>query len=166
MPKLVEGITLLLVANVCAFGRQGLCLQDSLWTNMNSESLNNVLKHSVSWKSQKLVQFVNTLHGVVKAQFCEAKRSLLYLGEYTLDPHYQLLAVPRDIWFVHSHNKRDPHSSTSSCKPEKRGIQRSTNQLRTICPPKHKGKKPIQKKRKIATKPARTPKKPRHQAND
>ena len=51
--KLVERITPLMVANFCTLGRQELCLQDSLWTNNNAESLNHVLKHAVSWKSQK-----------------------------------------------------------------------------------------------------------------
>ena len=74
--KLVERITPLMVANVCALGPSGLCLQDSLWTNNNAESLNHVQKHAISWKSQKLVQLVNTLHGVVQARFREAKRAL------------------------------------------------------------------------------------------
>ena len=37
--KLVECITPLMVANVCALGRQGLRLQDSLCTNNNAEPL-------------------------------------------------------------------------------------------------------------------------------
>ena len=55
-----------------------------MWTNNNSESLNNVLKQAIDWKSQPPLDIVNILAKIIEIQFKDLRRALVNTGEYRL----------------------------------------------------------------------------------
>ncbi|KAK7108117.1 hypothetical protein V1264_015910 [Littorina saxatilis] len=140
-------ITPLLEDNVRGSHKPGLLLPSALWTNNNAESANHVLKHAVQWKSQKLVDLVQVIHGVITQQFNEVKRAMYGYGDYDLADEYQQFAVPYGVWQKKTLQQRERHllkfSKTLKCV----NSVRSTDGSKSAVAPTHKGRKPGQKKR-------------------
>ena len=126
-----------------AFERTRLQVQCPLWTNNNCESLNHCLKQALSWHFVKLVEFVQKLHSIIKMQYRELQRAFCGIGEFVLVDQYKRFAVPRDVWYSYSEERRKRHFTKFSSKP-KEMLVRSTN-----FEPKHKGRKPGQRKQKV-----------------
>ncbi|GFO02755.1 hypothetical protein PoB_002926000 [Plakobranchus ocellatus] len=59
----------LLVENKKAVEKPGLDNTNPLWMDNCCESVNHILKQTVSWKSQKRVNLIHKLHSVVQRQF-------------------------------------------------------------------------------------------------
>ena len=146
--KLLQRMTPLLVENALAFERTGLQVQCPLWTNNNCESLNHCLKQALSWHSVKLVELVQKLHSIIKMQYRELQRAICGIGEFLLVDEYKRFAVPRDLWYSYSEERRKRHFKKFSGTP-KEMLVRSTNLKKVAIEPKHKGRKPGQKKRKV-----------------
>ncbi|GFO24873.1 hypothetical protein PoB_005137800 [Plakobranchus ocellatus] len=103
---------------------------------------------------------------VVEGQYREIQRAIYGMGELVLVNEYKEFGVPRDIWFTKDNKQRARHMKRYAlCIKE--SLSRSSNSQKVAVEPKHKGKKPGQRKRKRAGKTASFPlaKKPR-QTND
>ena len=68
------------------------------WTNNNCESLNHVLKQSIDWKSQTVVDLVFTLYNLVKGQFADLKRSLEGTCEFRLADSQEHFRMTNQTW--------------------------------------------------------------------
>jgi hypothetical protein len=149
-----------LAQNIRVLARPGLTAT-TLWTNNNCESVNHVLKATVSWKSLKLVELIHKLHNIVAAQYREVKRSFVGLGEYVLVEEFQRFRVPIDVWHGQGEASRERHFRRFMHALKETHVVRSTSGLKVAHPPKSKGKKPCQKKRKPNAKTMSTPKRKR-----
>ena len=58
------------------------------WTNNACESINHVLKQRTQWRLQHLPELIDKCRALVDAQYNEADRVLLGLGDYHLQPAY------------------------------------------------------------------------------
>ena len=66
------------------------------WTNNNSESMNNVLKSALKWKTRKLPDLIDELQLVISTQAKQIERAIYGAGDYCLTPacsHYQVNAT-------------------------------------------------------------------------
>ena len=70
------------------------------------------------------------------------------IGEFLLMDEYKRFAVPRDVWYSYSEERRKRHFKKNSGTP-KEMLVRSTNLKKVAIEPKHKGRKPGQKKQKV-----------------
>ena len=80
---------------------------EKMWTNNNSESVNNLLKLCVDWKPQKLLNLVNHLHDLVKMQNIDLMRSLFGQGNYQLTTSpFAWHRVKNSVWMTANESKR------------------------------------------------------------
>ena len=161
--KLLQRMTPLLVENALAFERTGLQVQCPLWTNNNCESLNHCLKQALSWHSVRLVELIQKLHSIIRMQYRELQRAICGIGEFLLVDEYKRFAVPRDLWYSYSEERRKRHFKKFSGTP-KEMLVRSTNLKKVAIEPKHKGRKPGQKKRKVCERTSNMTKKKQRQS--
>ena len=70
----------------------------NVWTNNNCESMNNVLKHSVNWQPRQLPDLIDRIKQLVVAQYADADRAIVNLGDYALRPQYDKYRVPVETW--------------------------------------------------------------------
>ena len=68
---------------------EGIAKTDRQWTNNNCESLNHVLKQTIDWKSQPLMDPIESVKERMESQFKELRRSIV-------GPPSSLTALP---WF-------------------------------------------------------------------
>ena len=55
---------------------EGIAKTDIQWTNNNCESLNHVLKQTIDWKSQPLMNLIESVKERLESQFKELRRSI------------------------------------------------------------------------------------------
>ncbi|GFR61240.1 hypothetical protein ElyMa_000098700 [Elysia marginata] len=145
-----------MVENAKKLDRPGLCLDNAIWKNTNSESINHVLKQATSWRSLKLVDLIQRLCIVVESQFREVQRAICGMGSFVLVNEYKKFGVPRDVRF----NKDNEQKARRMRKYElciKKTLLRSTNSQKVAVAPKHKVKKPGQRKWKLTKKTVSVP---------
>ena len=70
----------------------------SLWTNNNSESMNNVIKQETNWKIQTIPQLITVLKGIVERQHFDLKASIYGSGNFSLTDIYKRYKVPNSKW--------------------------------------------------------------------
>ena len=69
------------------------------WMNNNCESGNHVLKQAVQWKSQNLIDLIETLHSVIQTQYRDLKRSLIPgLGNFRLVHQMRKFSLSAAAW--------------------------------------------------------------------
>ena len=79
--------------------------ENTLWTNNNAESLNNILKLSVDWKPKHTADLINKIHGITELHFMDY-RSALH-GTYRLTSAYQQYKVNDAVWRCKSENEKN-----------------------------------------------------------
>ncbi|CAG2205346.1 unnamed protein product [Mytilus edulis] len=83
---------------VCNKTKTGGKIKGKLWTNNNSESMNNMLKSAVNWKPKRTPDLIDIIYNVVDLQYKDAKRSLYSSGNYRLTPKYCNYLIPELTW--------------------------------------------------------------------
>lgn len=68
------------------------------WTNNNCESYNHVLKVTVDWKPQSLLDFVSKVTEAAEAYYKDLKRALFNRGPYILTKTHTRFQVDRNVW--------------------------------------------------------------------
>ena len=86
----------------------GLGCSVSYHTN-DSKSINAILKECVGYKKQKWAIFNEIIKQAVENQQCEFEKSLVGLGQYSLQNQYSFLSVQEDKWFKMTTNQRLHH---------------------------------------------------------
>ena len=90
-----------------AFDRTGLQVQSPLWTNNNCESLNHCPKQALSWHPVKLVELIQKLQNIIRMLYRELQRAICGIGEFVLVDEHKRFAVPRDVWYSYSEERRN-----------------------------------------------------------
>ena len=92
------------------------CPPMSYRTN-DSESINAILKECVGYKKQKWAIFNEIIKKAVENQQREFEKSLVGLGQYSLQNQYSFLSVQEDKWFKMTTNQRLYHiKKFNECK--------------------------------------------------
>jgi len=76
------------------------------WTNNACESINHVLKQRTQWRLQHLPELIDKCRALVDAQYNEADRALLGLGDYHLQPAYARHRQTLSRWQAMSERQR------------------------------------------------------------
>ncbi|KAK3105657.1 hypothetical protein FSP39_002808 [Pinctada imbricata] len=76
------------------------------WTNNNSESINNVLKHLVQWKSKPLMDLINAISTYANAQFKDIRRSIVGVGQFRLSKSHKHFEVSKTVWVSKTDEER------------------------------------------------------------
>jgi hypothetical protein len=79
---------------------------NKLWTNNNSESMNNILQLETEWKSQNLTDLVSSLEKIVRAQFKEIMRAIPGIGNYKIAPLFKKYRTDYHAWVEMSQEDR------------------------------------------------------------
>ena len=123
----------------------------SAWTNNNCESVNHILKQSVQWRPQQLPDLIGKLSDLVWAQFVEADRAMCGRGDFFLSPTHAKHRLTVDAWKSMSAAQRS--KATQACfKLASIPPVTSTDGGISVPLTPGAGKKPLQRKRKIAEK--------------
>ena len=75
--------------------RMGQKDRGNLWTNNNTESVNNVIKTTVQWRTNRAADLIMKLHDITFLQFEDLKRALYGMGNYYLATNYKHYRIPR-----------------------------------------------------------------------
>ena len=70
---------------------------DRQWTNNNCESLNHILKQTFDWKSQPLMDLIESVKERVESQFKELRRSIVCMGKFRLDESHEQFSASRGV---------------------------------------------------------------------
>ena len=124
------------------------------WTNNNCESANHQLKQAVNWKSQSLIDLVDTLHKFVQGQYKELERALVGVGNFDLAQSMRKFKIDRQIWINMNNEKRKNRfdrflRSIVTLSP---GMQVSSDGCLSVPTSAAGGEKPGQRKRKRTAK--------------
>ena len=121
------------------------------WTNNNCESYNHVLKVTVDWKPQSLLDFVSKETEAAEAYYKDLKRALFNRGPYRLaktDTHFQ---VDRNVWISKRMMQRhNYYARFRRFVAKTNGLVYFTDGKSVIRDAKSKGKKKAQRKRRLA----------------
>lgn len=82
---------------------------NDLWTNNNSESLNNILKLATGWKPQKLPVLVDKIADIIQLHMNDLRRALHGTGNYMLTAAYKRFLVPSAVWSSKTKEEKDKH---------------------------------------------------------
>ncbi|KAH3713351.1 hypothetical protein DPMN_073141 [Dreissena polymorpha] len=69
-----------------------------MWTNNNTERMNNRLKEKIDWQPKATDQLVDHLHDHVKVQMVDLRRSLFSSGNFIIIPKYAHMKESRLVW--------------------------------------------------------------------
>ena len=123
---------------------------DKQWTNNNCESLNHVLKQSIQWKSQPLIDLIEQAEELVMSQFTDLRRSLFGMGRFILADSHKQFAISRNVWGLKTQAERERHYKRFRAHVIKdQRVVTSTDGESVVVAPKTKGKKLNQRKRKM-----------------
>jgi len=126
---------------------------NKLWTNNNSESINNILKLETEWKSQNLTDLVSSLEKIVRAQFKEIMRAIPGIGNYKIEPLFKKYRTDYHAWVEMSQeDRRMLYMKFTKAKGLNLKSVTSTDGKLTVPTTPSGGKKPGQRKRKINAK--------------
>ena len=103
-----------------------LQLEEEKYTQNNSESLNALVKRSVNFQKQDVLQFVNDLEECVQEQPNEVSKAVIGLGRWTLSPGFSHIGQKANDWFgsMSQVEKQDALSSlrTTSVLPSSSAV--------------------------------------------
>ena len=80
--------------------------QDRMWTNNNTESINNIIKLSTHWQPQNTSDLVEKLYNITRLHFMDYRSALHSCGNYRLreeDKHY---LVSDQVWRCKSEEEK------------------------------------------------------------
>ncbi|XP_033097181.1 uncharacterized protein LOC117101325 [Anneissia japonica] len=77
------------------------------WKNNSCESLNNILKLAVNWKTLKLPDLINRINNIVKLQLCDIRRAIHGTGNFKLAPWMAKFAVKHVNWVKKSEAEKE-----------------------------------------------------------
>ena len=80
---------------------------DTLWTNNNSESLNNRLKQVADWKQYKLPELIEKVTLVSKIQLMDLRRSLRGLGNFIMSGGSERFLIDPMVWQNKTSNEKE-----------------------------------------------------------
>ena len=80
-------------------------------------------------------------------QYRELQRAICGIDEFVLVDEHKRFAVPTDVWYSYSEERRNLPLKKCSGTPEEM-LVRSTNLKKVAMEPKHKGRNPGKKKAK------------------
>ena len=86
--------------------RQNMDVGCAGWTNNACESVNHVLKQRTQWRINQLPELIDKCRSLVDAQYKEADRALLALGDFHLHPAYAKHRQTTSRWQVLSEQQR------------------------------------------------------------
>ncbi|KAK3096736.1 hypothetical protein FSP39_002786 [Pinctada imbricata] len=78
--------------------RKNTDMKTKLWTNNNSESMNNLLKLSVDWRPQTTPDLIVKLYSVTKLQFIDLRRAIYGSGNYVLSADQSAYSISEMKW--------------------------------------------------------------------
>ena len=138
----------ILAEHMQATERQGLVIHATLWTKNNCQIINNVLKSYTSWKPLKLPELVPTLEEAANAQYREACRVIIGLGNFELSEQFKKFFIPRDAFYGKTDKQRKAHMKKQFHAVAESDIVRATTRIiNTARALNHGGKKPCQRRR-------------------
>ena len=128
---------------------EGIAKTDRQWTNNNCESLNHVLKQTIDWKSQPLMDLIESVKERMESQFKELRRSIVGMGKFMLAESHEQFSVSRGVWAKKTLAEQDRHYKRFKdfVLKDKR-IVKTTDGQSNVVAPRTKGKKINQCKRK------------------
>ena len=115
-----------------------------LWTNNNSESQNNVLKHNSDWKLLKIPELIKMLHTITVTQYNQLVKSITQTGDFILTAAYRNYYIAPQQWEVKSSQQKEAikRKFIKSRRPQRPGTLTSTDGKLTIPVKTSAGKKP------------------------
>ena len=124
-------------------------MTDRQWTNNNCESLNHVLKQTIDWKSQPLMDLIESVKERVESQFKELRRSIVGMGKFMLAESHEQFSVSRGVWAKKTLAEQDRHYKRFKdfVMKDKRIVKTRDGQSNVVAP-RTKGKQINQCKRK------------------
>ena len=81
--------------DVVSQGPMGPKHKGNLWTDNNTESVNNVIKTTVQWRTNRAADLIMKLHDITFLQFEDLKRALYRMENYYLATNYKHFRIPR-----------------------------------------------------------------------
>ena len=130
--------------------RDNVAAKCAAWTNNGCESINHVLKSAVEWRPRKIPDLIQTLHRLVESQFVDADRALLGRGQFAVKPHYAKHRLTVDDWQRISTARRDIVRDLCFRLPGRSSVVTSTDGTFATRTAPNAGKKPHQRKRRVA----------------
>lgn len=130
------------------------------WTNNNTESQNNVLKHQTEWKLLKLPQLIHELHTLTSTQYKHLARAITQTGDLLLSKDYRKCAIDPQQWAIKTQEQKDKLVAKfiKSRKPQRKGTQTTSDGKLTVPIKPSAGQKPGQHRRRKAAKTKTLPK--------
>ncbi len=123
-----------------------------LWTNNNSESLNNRLKQVADWKQHAVMEGVEIISTVANIQMLDLRRAMYGAGNYKLVDSARTIAS--DVWLSKTQAEKDKlflnslHAPIARImlQPEQNIITSGGTKFKLIKPKVTVGKKPGQRR--------------------
>ena len=81
--------------DVVSQGPMGQKHRGNLWTNNNTESVNNMIKTTVQWRTKRAADLIMKLHDITFLQFEDLKRALYRMENYYLATNYKHFRISR-----------------------------------------------------------------------
>ncbi|XP_052699373.1 uncharacterized protein LOC128176881 [Crassostrea angulata] len=124
---------------------------NELWTNNNSESLNNRIKQSTNWKPQKLPDLIHKLNEISSFQLNDLRRAIHGNGNYILDDTVKRHHVSPDVWVKMSKTEKQKRTwkllTQKPVDPDRRNHIISTKCSFKVPPTAKIAQKPHQRRR-------------------
>ncbi|XP_039247589.2 uncharacterized protein LOC120325535 [Styela clava] len=131
--------------------RNGL-MQKALWTNNNSESMNNLIKVDIDWKPQKLPQLIKKFKDHAILQYTDMRRAIHGRGNYSLSSRFKKYSYSNAVWREMGEGQKEKifqkliFEKDRSHIPLENEMEEASNPA-FLCPRKsHIARKPGQKK--------------------
>lgn len=127
-----------------------------LWTNNNSESMNNRIKQVADWKQHKLPEIIPKLERISNMQMLNLRRALYRDGDFQLFGPYSTFVVDSTVWHDKSFQQKEviyQKLLASTLKPatgkpvQSKFVQSSVCDFKVPKPKETAGKKLHQRKR-------------------
>lgn len=126
----------------------------SLWTNNNSESINNRMKQAADWKQHKLPELTDKLTNIINIQHLDLRRSIQGKGNFQIEEHLQHLIIDHDTWCTLTNTQKEEkfqkflkQNKVKQTHTQNRFIASSKSTFSCPQPKYHMGKKPGQRRR-------------------
>ena len=121
------------------------------WTNNDCESYNHILKVTVDWKPQSLLDFVSKVTEAAETYYKDLKRALFNRGPYRLAKTHTRFQVDCNVWISKTMMERhNYYVRFRRLVAKTNGLVYSTDGKSVIRDAKSKRKKKRQRKRPLA----------------
>ena len=83
--------------------------EDKLWTNNNTESMNNRLKVACHWKPLKCDELVFKLEEIINTQMVDLRRALYDKGNFSVNTRYAKYKLSHASWSAKSPEEKSDY---------------------------------------------------------